>query len=257
MKKMTFLVLASLLILCGPVAAKEVDQTVGADATGLVDIELIAGSLTITGWDRPEVHVVGTIDDDQEDLEIRSSGNRVSIELQPLEGRRQSHRQAELNIQVPVGSRLDIEAISASVNIEGVDGEMDIEVVSGPLVVRGRELKISANSVSGSVDVVADTLLEADFECLSGKVEVTAALHPDGDFNFEVFSGSLTLRLPADTAADFDIETFSGDIENEFGPKARKNSDFLPSKTLSFSTGSGGAEVSIESFQGNVKLLKD
>jgi len=257
MNKQALIILASLLILCGAVAAKDVDETVALDPKGVVDIELIAGKLTITGWEKSEVRVTGTIDEDREELDISGSGSRVSIELEPLRGRHDSHHGAELDIRVPMGARLDIEAISADVSIEDVEGEMEVEVVSGPLVIRGGALTIAATSVSGKIDVVADILLDGDFECLSGKIDVTAALDPKGEFNFEVFSGNLTLRLPSDTSAEFDIETFSGDIVNEFGPKARKTSDFLPAKVLSFSTGSGGAEVSIETFQGSVKLIKD
>lgn len=257
MNKQALIILASLLILSGTAVAKDVNETVALDPKGVVDIELIAGKLTIMGWEKSEVRVTGTIDEDREELDVSGSGNRVSIELAPRRGRHDSHHGAQLEIRVPVSARLDIEAISADVRIEDVEGEMDVEVVSGPLVIRGGALTISATSVSGGIDVVADTLLDGDFECLSGKIDVTAALDPNGEFNFEIFSGNLTLRLPSNTSAEFDIETFSGDIVNEFGPEARKTSDFLPAKVLSFSTGSGGAEVSIESFQGSVKLLKD
>jgi hypothetical protein len=72
----------------------------------------------------------------------------------------------------------------------------------------------------------------------------------------ESHSGTVTLELPADTSAEFEIETFSGQIHNDFGPKARRTSEYGPGYELSFSTGSGEAEVSVESFSGGVYLKK-
>ncbi len=65
----------------------------------------------------------------------------------------------------------------------------------------------------------------------------------------------MELRLPAATAADFDVTTFSGNISNEFGPQARRTSEYGPGKELSFSTGAG-ARIVAKSFSGDVRLRK-
>ena len=60
--------------------------------------------------------------------------------------------------------------------------------------------------------------------------------------------------LPEDVSAEFDVETFSGDIVNDFGPKARRTSEYAPGKELSFSTRSGDARISVSSFSGTIRL---
>jgi predicted membrane protein len=69
-------------------------------------------------------------------------------------------------------------------------------------------------------------------------------------------SGSIDLFLPADVAADFDVSTFSGSIRNDFGPAARRTSEYIPGKELSFTSGKGGARVVAKSFSGAVNLRK-
>ena len=76
-------------------------------------------------------------------------------------------------------------------------------------------------------------------------------------FNIESMSGSVTLLVPASVSADFDISTFSGSIDNDIGPSAERTSKFTPEKELSFSTGGGGATISIESFSGSIKIKTD
>ena len=63
----------------------------------------------------------------------------------------------------------------------------------------------------------------------------------------------ITLWVPANASADYEIETFSGRIENDFGPEPKK-ADFLPAKSLSFSVGSGSADVEITAVSGTIRL---
>jgi hypothetical protein len=57
-------------------------------------------------------------------------------------------------------------------------------------------------------------------------------------------------------SADFSASTFSGEIENELGPAAQKSSRYTSEKNLSFSTGTGGAKVSVQTLSGAIRLRK-
>jgi predicted membrane protein len=68
-------------------------------------------------------------------------------------------------------------------------------------------------------------------------------------------SGNVTLVVPRSIAADFEISTFSGNIKNQIGPKPKRTSKYTPGETAEFSTGGGGARITLSSFSGTVKLL--
>jgi DUF4097 and DUF4098 domain-containing protein YvlB len=239
-------------------AERPVSETVPAKYDGTVSIELISGTVKFVGWERDEVQIEGTLEDDVEGLDIDTSANRVSIEVELVDSPGGLDRvDADLEIRLPAGSRVEAESVSADLFVESVRGPVTIESVNGKVRIRGDVVEVDASTVSSDIEVASDAeLREGRFQSVSGNIEFEGRLAGDGRFDFEAVSGNVTLRIDAGTVASFEVETFSGDIDNELGPAATKTSDYVPAKELRFSTGSGGARVSIESFSGRVKLLK-
>jgi DUF4097 and DUF4098 domain-containing protein YvlB len=261
MMRKTAILLALALLLALPASAgrKSIDRTVSASPDGEVSIEILAGTISVVAWERAEVRISGTIDDDHEELEIDVEGDEISIEVDFRDGEhKNTGRGAEIEVMVPSGSRVEVEAISADITIEGVRGAVGVEAVSGNLKARGAMEEIDFECVSGDVSVeTSGALRRASVETVSGDIDLRGALSSRARVDLESVNGDITLRLPRSTSAQFDIETFSGDIKNDFGPQARKSSDMLPAKELSFSLGSGDARVTIEAFNGTVKLIEE
>jgi len=245
----------------GPVRAERA-VTVGApaQADGEVSIELISGEVEVVGWERDEVKVSGTIGDDVEKVDVKSSGDKVSIEVKLPEDDSKHHAykdsDAKLVIQVPAGTHLEAESVSANFAVKALRGKAKLESVSGRVAVRGAPREVEVSTVSGEIDVETEAALqEGSFESVSGGIELRGAVAKGGDLSFETVSGGITLHLPADVSADFEVETFSGRIENALGPEPKRESAFVPGSTLSFSTGAGGARIEIESFSGRIRIL--
>ena len=253
------LIILAVILACvtAVLADRPVDETVPAEPGGTVSIELIAGTVDFIGWDRNEVQITGTLEDDVKGLEVDSGGKHVSIEVEIRSGRNVHHASADLEIRVPFGSSVEAEAVSAELTVDAVGGDVSIECVNGNVRIRGDLDDVNVSVVSGNIRVESDTALKGgSFETVSGNIEFRGDLDPGGRFTFESLSGNVKLYLPSSTSADFEVETFSGDIVNELGPAAVRSGDYVPSKSLEFSLGSGAARVSVESFSGNVKLLK-
>ena len=256
-KTASFLLIAFVALAAVSVAEadRQISETREIAPDGTVSIELIAGTVRFIGWSRAEVEVTGTIGDDVDEVEIDASRRGVEIEVHLVEGRRHIRDgHARLEIHVPVGSQIEAETVSADIEIEGIEGAVEIESVSGDVEINSPVREAEVATVSGTVRVTSSSPLEGgSFETVSGKVVYEAPIY-DGRFSFSAVSGDLILRLPSDSSVEFEMETFSGDIENDFGPRARKTSEYLPAKTLEFSMGSGDARVSVESFSGTIKL---
>lgn len=270
---------------------RTVDETRAVQADVRIEIQNVAGEVIVRGWDRNEVHVQGTLGDDVEDLILEGGASSLRIEVEiPNNSRGRRDIEAYLEIQVPRGARLDVETVSAGIEVTQVDGDMKIasvsgsleiagspaevqaESVSGSIRIRGDGTRISAESVSGSVTVEgaagrvdvssvsgnvetrAAEIQEGSFESVSGRVELHGRLSPSAQIDIESHSGNVELYLPADTSASFEVETFSGDIDNDLGPDARRVDRYTPSKRLEFTSGSGSARVRVSTFSGNVRL---
>ena len=74
-------------------------------------------------------------------------------------------------------------------------------------------------------------------------------------FRSESQSGNIAVRVPPQTIVDFDVVTIQGTITNTLGqgeqPKPRTGGT---GKELRFSTGTGGAQVTVRTFKGAIVL---
>ncbi len=290
MNRIGVLMLATAAAALPAVAQQRVDEKKPAAKDGVVEVHNVAGAVRVVGWDQAEVAVTGTLGKGTERLEF-TAGDRRTVVRVVLP--RDAHHVdgSELEIKVPAGSGLEVNTVSANIDVEKVSGELDLESVSGDVTAGGEPKRfaaksvsggvritatsapgraksvsgevtltgvtgeVEAGSVSGSIVVTGDGVSRLDLETTSGDIRVDAGLAKDARVDAKTVSGTVELRLPAATAADFDVTTFSGDISNEFGPAAKRTSEYGPGKELSFSTGAG-ARVSAKSFSGSVRLRK-
>lgn len=238
-------------------AGTTVDRTIPLTGRS-VSIEMIAGTLTVEGSGGRDVELKGVLHDRCEELDIDSDSEGVSIEVDWIcHGSGQGgSRAADLTLRVPRGADLEVETISASVTVSGIEGGVDVETISGALKVRTESRSIDLASVSGPIDLSSSAPLEeADVETVSGSIELDVDPGPRGNIDVESVSGSVVIRLSASVSASFEVTSFSGSIRNDLGSaRPRKTSQYLPSEELFFMLGGGGARISIETLSGRIEL---
>jgi DUF4097 and DUF4098 domain-containing protein YvlB len=289
--KRAALVLAT--VLAAPawaLAQTPVDQKRPAAPSGKVTIENMSGSVKVTGWDRAEVQVKGTLGEGAE-LSFDGGENQTSIEVEAEHGNPMGIK-SDLEVFVPAGSSVSIEGFAASISVAGVTGSVSAETVNGSITQTGAAKGVELQSVNGTIEVtkasgriqaeavngavtVRDASGEIEASTVNGKLLVTggsfdraalesvsggvrfeAGLSAKATLSVESVSGSVELFFPAGFGAEFSVSTFSGAITNELGPAAEKSSRWTPEKELSFTTGSGGARVTVETLSGAVSIRK-
>lgn len=269
-------------------AERTVDESRPLSPTGRVEVSNVEGSVKVIGWSSAEVEITGTLGPDVEELEITGDESVLRIEVKAP--RHPEGLETDLVLRVPVGAGIEVETVSATIEVEGLTGSVNLESVSGWVKTAGRPAELSietvsgdvtvaesaprtdlasvsgsitvdlatgrleAESVSGAIRVENGSLEGASFETVSGDISYAGDIVGRGSYEIESMSGGVTLLVPPSVSAEFDISTFSGNIDNDIGPKARETSKYTPEKELSFSTGSGGARVSIASFSGSIKI---
>ncbi len=289
-----FLIAAASLLIpaASAVADSEVERRVPARPDGLVTVSNVSGSVTVTGWNRNEVEVIGDLGRGVEELVIDSSGRVTDIEVE-LRGR--SHGwdgNARLEIRVPEGSSLDIEVVSAEVEVTNVHGDvtiesvsgsieiessskavdlesvsgsievegeferLDAESVSGRVQVRGTAQEVDLSTVSGELELRVDGIRRGDLSTVSGSIELVGDLDSRAEIEAESHSGSIELQLPSSTSARFRVATHSGRINNELGPPAERTSRYAPGRRLEFELGKGDGRITIDTFSGSVSLRR-
>ncbi len=290
-RALPFVTAAALLFAVSSARAQtRVDQSRPAAADGLVEIENMSGSVKVVGWDKNEVTVRGTLGRRAEGLDFSGSGSRTHIEVE-TQGNPHGVR-SDLEISVPAGSRVKVEGFDASISVTGVTGSVSAETVNGSITQTGAAKEVELQSVNGSVEVAkaggriraesvngavtvhevsgeveastvngeltvtGSTFERAHLESVSGSVRFEGDLGKRAILEAETVSGSVEIALPAGISADFEVSTFSGEIQNDLGPAAPRKGRYSPEKELNFSTGSGGAKISVQTLSGGIHLRK-
>ena len=254
MKRAALALVAALAVPAGLAAQTTVDQKHPAAPDATVKIENSAGSTKVTGWDRAEVQVRGTICSRCE-LELDGTDKLVKIEIEsthmnPMAGK------SDIEVLVPAGASVSVEGFQATIVVAGVSGSVKAETVNGAVTVRDAGGEIEASTVNGLLTVTGGSFSRVQIETVSGGARFDAALGPKAELSVESVSGSVELIFPASFGGEFSVTTFSGPITNELGPAAEKTNDFTPQKELTFTSGGGGARVSVETLSGAVQIKK-
>lgn len=281
-------------------AATPINQSRPIDPLGSVEIDNVKGLIQVRAWDRPEVKIEGSLGEGVEKLEIEGDRENLSIKVRyPNRGSGMGllaggdkGEPTELRVTVPLRVKLEIDAVSADVDVSGVASrELSIDSVSGDVVVAGapREAeiesvsgdlrltlnsgKVSAQTVSGDLELRGRLNGEVSVETVSGKVDlatresslnklsgnsvsgdlrVAAALVDGGEVSLETVSGDIRLTLPRSLSANVRGQSFSGDLR---APDAQiQRPKHGPGSSFEHRYGSGSGKIKLETFSGDATL---
>jgi hypothetical protein len=273
-----------------PLAAQEkLNRGWPVDADVAVRINLAAGQLRITAWERDSMAVTGTIPPGGGSFYGggRGKGAKLGVDTRDQSG---AGPGSNLEVSLPKGARLWVKTVSASVEVIGVEGEVDLISVSGGLTIHGAprvltaetidglvisegargvqrlrtgggsitvrasEGDITATSVGGGVDAFVERLDRGRFESVTGPVLFAGAVAPGGSLEAETHSADVTLRLVGNVDAEFLLTSVGGVVYNKLIPKG--SGPLKGGKPLSFTIGTGAAQISARSFKGAVIVTR-
>lgn len=264
---------------------QQTDSTVPVKRGQRLEVNTHAGAITVTTWNRDAVHVRAE-QSNRTRVEITSSATTVAVRTT---GRRGPPDDLELSITAPewmpldlrglfadvtvVGSRAGIsaETVQGDISVEGGDGLISLRSVEGGVTLRNARGRIEVHSVNDDIailasagDVAAETVngeimlggvetSSLTASTINGDIEYHGPVQNGGRYALSSHNGDLTLTVAQGTNAAISVSTFNGEFESEFPvtlTEARKGRRF------SFTIGTGSAQVSLESFQGSIRLIR-
>lgn len=299
MTRLTRLTAAVLLSLAGSAtyAAEPLDAQRAASATAHVEVHNIRGRVDVRGTDRNEVRVKGSLGAGSK-FSLTGENDHIVIQVENESdnwswwGGSGPREDTILTVEVPRAAALEVNTVSADVDVDGIAGarELEVESVSGDQRVRGDAERVDVSSVSGDVDVesasrtVSLETVSGDIEArraagrvtaesvsgritletgsidelsvntVSGDVDLRAGGVGNGRLKIESMSGEVALVVPGDLSARIDAESFSGSIKSDFGTVEEE--EHGPGSHLKASVGAGAAQITLESFSGDVTIRR-
>jgi hypothetical protein len=259
---------------------------------GLVEVDLMRGSITIRGYTGKDVTVEARLREKMISEEGQA-GEKVgaaiaaakAYEKQSAEEKAEAERAAGMNliqvattgltveesnnvitveteswkravdltIQVPTTTSLKLSnQIGGSIIIENVTGEIEVENMNGAITLSG---------ISGTV--VADSM--------NGEIKVAfLKVNPDKPMSFSTMNGDIDLTLPADVKATLKMKSDRGNIYSDFDvslatSQQRKEEDqrkeggkykITFERTITGTINGGGVELQFNTFNGNIYVRK-
>jgi len=238
-----------LVLAAAPVAAQteteRVDRTIPFSTQGTIVLKNFSGDVRITGTSEAQVVIKAVRRAPRErldriKLEIEESGSTLTINANKRDNdwsddeHNNNVVETEFDIQVPAGSRLDVNVFSSDVNVSGVTGEQTVHSFSGTLTLLGVRGPIDAKTFSAGIRVEVDGVTEPDLE-------------------LETFSGDIEARLPDNARGRVRFNSFSGDIQSDLPLLLRSQSR----RSLDADLGSGGGrDLRFKTFSGDVTLRR-
>lgn len=294
MRSLCLFVVAGILAMSAARAAgQNLAKQVPADPKGEVDITNVAGTVEVTGWDRPSVDVQGSYDSGVQRVDVLTQGSHTIVKVVPAPRFIMHDTEARLRIQVPSASAIEVNAVSSDFRGVGLSGpqrlktvsgdvqttigsgDLDVKTISGNVSLRGGEnsanLRIQtvsgdvtiehgagsleAITVSGGVSAQLAPAKTVRVRSTSGNLKFDGRLTADATLDAETISGDLAIGGGSENGFQYDVSTFNGDIHSCFRTESSGgHKGALPGSTLNGAVGQGGARVRLKTMNGDVSL---
>jgi hypothetical protein len=269
-------------------SAAAIHQTRPFIRNGNLRIMLLEGSVRVGTWDRDSIRVAARLDAaGRRGFYFAASpegAGKLGVDTDGAGA-------AELDVTVPPGTRLWVKTAGAPIEVSGVEGSLDLYAVTGGVRVRGSPRSVYAESMGGDIEVdgspavarlrtgagsirvhgagpdltlttvtggitvtAGAPLRRVAAETVSGLVRIDAALEPVSAVSVTSHDGAVELRVPPATDAEFRVVTLEGELRNELTRGGARKTAGLKGRELSFTSGSGDAQVTVRTFSGTVTI---
>lgn len=207
-----------------------------ASASTQLSISNVKGTVTVIGWDRPELQVTGQLGDGALPLTITGSAAALAIKVAPKGhggwfdwNSDQAMAPTALTVHLPRAASVDVRVVSAALSIDGIDGgAITVKTVSGRARINARTPLLKADSVSGSIEL-AGHAEDADLQTVSGDIlapvlggkvnlqtvsgGIQAAGGPWQTLSISTVSGNVQVKGALANGGHLGIDSMSGDVQ--------------------------------------------
>jgi DUF4097 and DUF4098 domain-containing protein YvlB len=290
MKKYCISLLAVFMSMTGW-TAEPIDQSIEAKEGTTVLVENVAGIVRVTGWDKREVTVTGELGDGADRVVVSAEYGRVLVRV--LMPRSSTTANTELIVSAPADSRLEVETVSAAVQIANMSGSQRVNTVSGNVItfsagdklevrsasgditvtgngktseatvtsvsgdvsIKGLTGEVNAKSVSGDVSLKGIDISQVRLSSTTGKLLLEGSVNSEPDLDLESVSGDAEIIIDGDLSGEFDLKTTFGEIETCFGLKPVKD-EYGAGQSVLHSEDGGEAQVRVKTMSGDINICR-
>ncbi|HET7620156.1 MAG TPA: DUF4097 family beta strand repeat-containing protein [Vicinamibacterales bacterium] len=276
----------SLALAQAPARPPQTDETVAVQRGARLTVDDFAGEVVVHAWDRDAVRVQAR-HRARTKVNVQTVASGVSVTADSSMG----PASVDYDISAPAWMPVKItgtyefatvDGIQAEVSVETVRGDVTVKGSRGALFVRSVEGRVSVENASGRLDVssvnegvrmsgtsgeiVAESIngpvtlsgmraSSATVSTVNGDITYNGTLVASGRYEFTSHNGDLLLTLPDGTNATFTVRTYNGELMTDV-PVQGSRGGLERGRAVTLTLGSGAADVSLESFDGEIRIRR-
>jgi hypothetical protein len=154
-----------------------------------------------------------------------------------------------------VGGAVDVAATNGDLQVRNAGADVRANSATGEIGIHCAKGRIDAASASGSITLVGIGG-DAEASTASGSVTFTGTIR-DGSYRFKSLSGEVSMTIQSDAPGfTATLTTYNGNIETDFPLKVESPLQGPINRRISGRYGDGRAKLSLDSFNGTVKIAK-
>ncbi|MFI5372571.1 MAG: DUF4097 family beta strand repeat-containing protein [Candidatus Eisenbacteria bacterium] len=265
-------------------ATPATDTTFAVGRATRLSLENYMGGVTVATWSRDAVRVRAS---HRRSVTVAIERTPGRLELS-AEGKWGVPGSVDWDLTVPVWMAATIEGVGTDVTVEGMQGELKIDTVKGDVSVtrcfsaeassvegtvsisecRGRvdaqsvnesvhvrrcKGEVNAESVNGDVIVESPESHDVQATSVNGEVIMSGPFLDGGSYALSAHNGDIVVGMPEHANVSVSVSTYGGGLSADFPltfTEKRKGREYR------FTLGTGAASLALESFQGQVRLMR-
>ncbi len=138
------------------------------------------------------------------------------------------------------------------IRIENAHGRIEASSSSGDLWVRDVSGEVTAETIDGDISLVNVDSRQVYARTVDGAITLNGPVHDRGRYRLSTHDGDVTVTIPQGTNATVSVANYEGDFETQFPVMLRG----AHGHRVDFTLGDGSATLVLESFKGDVRLLR-
>jgi len=261
----------------------DMDSDTGAQARGQGQATLaVKGPVTFrVNAQGGDIDVTST---DKQQVMVRLEGTRGSSEvslysygdrIEPRFKNRHSLRGGKLHVELPRGSRLEVESMSGDINVQRLDaakvhtlsgqihlaqvGKVDVQSISGDVQIQDASGPVRLHTVSGKATLaMRNPSPQVEFQSASGSLDFKGACGRDCHLSANTVSGDLNLALAPQSSFELSYSSHSGELRDGLDLNVRRSGRGRHGShgSLEGTYGKGEGVIEADAFSGNLTLTK-
>jgi len=199
-------------------------------------------------------------------MPITLDGTYCDVDLEGMQGEVSAETVGgDVRLKGGAGT-VTLKSVEGIIEVEGAKGRMNLNTVNEAIFVRDAAGEIAAETVNGDVTLERIDSPLVDVATVNGDVLYDGSIRDGGTYRFATHNGDVEMRVPDQINATVFVRTYRGDFDSHFQVQVptqtageedeSRHRRERRNRRFNFTLGTGAARVEMESFGGDISLLK-